>query len=172
MTLIDLRSLYVDADILENEIGLVQSGSNAKVSFTAFPGESFAGSIVSINPLIDIEKKTRRVTVLIDNPANRLIAGMFATVVLDAEILEDRLLVPKEAIVLRDDRPVVFIARENENGELRAVWSYVETGKQNEEFVEIISSKFDLKPGESVVIDNHYTMIHDAKIRKVKRSNG
>ena len=70
--------------------------------------------------------------------------------------------------MLRDQRPVVFIARKSTDGNLRAVWSYVDIGLKNEEYVEILSSRFDLKDGEQVVVSNHYTMIHDALIRIVE----
>lgn len=168
LTLVDLRSIYVDVDILENEAATIGRGSQARVQISAFPDTVFQGEIVALNPIIDAEKKTRRVTVLMQNPAQKVLAGMFVAVQLDVEILHNRLLVPREAIVLRDNRPVVFIARENTAGELRAVWSYVDIGQQNAQFVEIKSSKFNLQPGESVVIDNHYTMIHDAKIRAIE----
>ena len=165
LTLVDLSRLLIDIEVLESEIDFIKLGRKARATFTAFPGETFTGKVVAINPLIDPEKKTRRTTILLDNSDEKLIPGMYAFVKLDARIYPDRLLVPKEAVVLRDQRPVVFIARKNENGELRAVWSYVETGHQNEQFVEILSSKFNLQPGEQVVISNHYTMIHDAKLK-------
>jgi len=168
MTLIDLDRLLVDVDILESEMPLVQVGEKAVVMFTAFPGERFSGKVVSLNPLMDPEKNTRRATVMLANPQHKLIAGMHATVKLDAQIFKDRLLVPKAAVVLRDQRPVVFIARKDAEGQLRAVWSYVEIGRQNEQFVEILSSKFDLKEGERVITSNHYTMIHDARIKIVQ----
>ncbi len=168
LTLVDLSQLLVDIEVLESEISYIKKGRIARASFTAFPGETFTGKVVSINPLIDPKKKTRRATILLDNPDGKLIPGMYAFVKLDARIFTDRLLVPKEAVVLRDQRPVVFIVRKNKDGELRAVWSYVEIGHQNEEYVEIISSKFNLKPGEDVVISNHYTMIHNARL-KIKK---
>lgn len=168
LTLLDLATLYIDIEILESEAPFARVGRHAVASFTAFPGERFEGKVVAVNPIIDSEKKTRRATVLIDNPKQKVIPGMFAFVKLDAEIHIGRLLVPREAVVLRDNRPVVFVARTDANGDLRAVWNYVELGLQNEEYAEILSSRFDLRAGEPVVTSNHYTMIHDALIRIVE----
>lgn len=50
----------------------------------------------------------------------------------------------------------MFIVREG-----LAKWCYVETGLENEAFVEILDSTFDLKPGELVITSGHYTLVHD-----------
>ncbi|MDQ7054431.1 MAG: efflux RND transporter periplasmic adaptor subunit [candidate division KSB1 bacterium] len=163
LTLVDLDSLLMDVDILESELAEVEKGQRAVAQFSAFPGETFPGRVISVNPLVDPERKTRRITVLLPNSERRLLPGMHGTVKLDARIYRNRFLVPREAVVLRDQRPVVFIARKDVEGKWRAVWSYVEIGLQNEEYVEIRSSRFNLKEGEPVIISNHYTMVHDAR---------
>ncbi|MDQ7054222.1 MAG: efflux RND transporter periplasmic adaptor subunit [candidate division KSB1 bacterium] len=168
LTLVDLDSLLIDIDILESEIARVHIGRQAKAFFSAFPGKGFQGRVYSINPVVDAEKKTSRATILLPNPKQMLLPGMHGTVKLDARIYRNRFLVPREAVVLRDQRPVVFIARKDVEGKWRAVWSYVEIGLQNEEYVEIQSSRFNLKEGEPVIISNHYTMVHDARIRLVE----
>lgn len=167
-TLFDLDSLLIDIDVLESQIALVQPGRRAEARFSAFPNEVFKGRVWTVNPVVDQEKKVRRATVLLPNPKHKILPGMHASVRLDARIYPDRLLVPREAVVFRDQRPVVFIARKNQEGKLRAVWSYVELGRQNEDYVEILSSRFNLKEGEQVIISNHYTMVHDAPIRIVE----
>ena len=168
LTLVDLNKLLIDIEILESEMAMVRVGRKAEAMFTAFPGEKFPGTVISVNPLIDPEKKTRKATIQLENRDHKIIPGMYSFVKLETQIYKDRLLVPKEAIVLRDQRPVVFIARKSTDGNLRAVWSYVDIGLKNEEYVEILSSRFDLKDGEQVVVSNHYTMIHDALIRIVE----
>lgn len=168
LTLVDLSKLLVDIEILESDIALVKTGNKATATFTAFPGETFPGEVIAVNPLIDPEKKTRRATVLLDNRERKLIPGMYSFVKFEAEIHKDRLLVPKEAVVLRDQRPVVFVIREDPDGVLRAKWNYIEIGLQNEEYVEILWSKFNIQPGEPVAISNHYTMIHDAVVKVVE----
>ncbi|MFQ5677199.1 MAG: efflux RND transporter periplasmic adaptor subunit, partial [bacterium] len=69
-------------------------------------------------------------------------------------------LVPKEAILIRDQRKLVFIVRDG-----LAKWCYAETGLENDDFVEILSSTFGLKPGEMVITSGHYTLVHDARVK-------
>jgi multidrug efflux pump subunit AcrA (membrane-fusion protein) len=76
------------------------------------------------------------------------------------------LLVPQDAVLIRDDRPLVF-KRDDD----RAKWLYVDIGLQNDEWVEILSvhSGGSLAPGDEVVVSDHLTLAHEAKIKVRKR---
>ncbi len=158
--LVDLSQMEVAVQVLESEIGLVEQGRKAEVTFPAYPGETFHGRVTSINPVVDRESKTVKVAVRLTNPSRRILPGMFAYAKLEAQIFKDRLLVPKEAVLTRDQRKLVFIVRDG-----LAKWCYVETGLENDEFAEILNSSFDLKPGEMVITSGHYTLVHDARVR-------
>jgi HlyD family secretion protein len=161
--LVDLSQVKVAVGVLENEVGFLQPGRKAAVTFPAFPNQVFEGRIETINPVIDPKTRTCRVTVLIPNSQNRIKSGMFAYVKLDAQIFHEKFLVPKPAVLIRDNRKLVFIVREG-----MAKWCYVETGLENEEYIEVLESKFELKPEELVITDGHFTLIHDAPVRVVE----
>ena len=158
--LLDLSRIKVEVQALESDVSLIAVGRKASVTFPAFPGENFHGVITRINPMVDTKTKTMQVTVLLENPERRILPGMFAYANLEAQIFKDRLLVPKAAILIRDQRKLLFIVRDG-----LAKWCYVETGLENEKYVEILSSTFDLKPGELVITSGHYTLVHDARVR-------
>ena len=158
-TLVDLSSLRVEAHILESEVSGIRTGRKAEVRFSAFPLHPCAGLITAVNPLVDPDTKTCRVTVKISNPENRFRDGMFAYVSLEGSIYNERFLVPREAILVRDDRELLFIVRDG-----TAKWSYVDTGLRNENYVEILGSVMGLEPGEPVITRGHYTLIHDAPV--------
>jgi len=168
LTLVNLDTMLVEVEILESEAPQVTMGRNA-ATFAAFPNEIFKGKVVAINPLVDVEKRVRRAVVAIANQDHRLIPGLYAQGKIESQFLTNRLIVPKEAIVLRDQRKVVFVVRsediEGGNGKLLAKWCYVETGAENEEEVEVLSSAFNLQPNEPVVVTNHFTMAHDTPVR-------
>jgi len=169
LTLVNLDTMLIEVEILESEAPQVTMGRNAAATFAAFPNEIFHGKVIAINPLVDIEKRVRRAVVAIPNNDHRLIPGLYAQVKIESQFLTNRLIVPKEAIVLRDQRKVVFVVRsedaEGGNGKLLAKWCYVETGAENEEEVEVLSSAFNLQPNEPVVVTNHFTMAHDTPVR-------
>lgn len=161
-TLIDVSSLVVDVEVLETEIANIQIGRRAEVAVNAFPNEKFIGTVVTINPMVDPKSKTVKVTVeLKDSRPNhwmglKLRPGMFATVKLETEILSNRLLVPKEALLTRDQRNLVFTV---EGGV--AKWHYVEVGEENEKYIEI---KSGIDVNDTIIVQGHYTLAHEAKV--------
>jgi len=183
LTLVNLDTIFIGVEILESEAPQVQMGRSAAATFAAFPQEIFKGRVVALNPLVDAEKRVRLATVAIPNKDHRLLPGLYAQVKIEAQFLRDRLIVPKEAIVLRDQKKVVFIVRvgewesgrvgeggtgregDGETGRFLAKWCYIETGAENEEEVEVLSSAFNLQPGEAVIVTNHFTMAHDTAVR-------
>ncbi len=164
LRLVDLAEVEVDLGVLESEIGLVQEGRRAEVSFVAFPGELFMGQVVSVNPRVDPETKTCRVRVRLSNPQGKLKAGMYAFAKLEGRIFRDRFIVPKEAILVRDNRKLVFIVRDG-----LAKWCYVDTGLEDEYSVEIVGSAFGLQEGEPVITSGHYTLAHDTPVRIIEK---
>jgi RND family efflux transporter MFP subunit len=165
MTLVDLDPIRVQVQVLEGELAHLAPGARAQVRFSAFPDQVFAGEVANINPLVDDQTRTARVTVLVPNPQGRVLPGMYARVEVEAQRIPDRTLVPRSAILERDRRAMLFVY---ENG--RAKWRYVTTGMENEHFVEIREHpETDMvQPGEVVLTAGHFTLTHDATVRLVE----
>jgi HlyD family secretion protein len=157
MLLVDADPIKLRVEVIESEIGQVREGRRAEVRFPAFPDETFSGTIETISPVVDAERKTLSVSVALPNPRHRLKPGMSAQVVLDTEIYTDRLLVPAAAVIYRDDRPVVFVVRDG-----RAQWEYVTKGLENSEWIEILDG---VSAGDVVITSGQFTMAHDTPVR-------
>lgn len=169
MTIVALDPIRVEVQVLESEIAHLTPGRTADVSFAAFPDERFTGRIQTINPIVESGTRTARVTVLVSNPQGRILPGMYARVSLEARRYADRVLVPRSAVLERDRRTMLFVF-EPEGGDGKAKWRYVTTGMQNDSLVEILSQDVEtdsVKPGETVLTEGHYTLIHDARVRLV-----
>ena len=166
MTVVDIDPIRVQVQVLESEIAHLAPGRTASVSFAAFPGEPFTGRIETINPVVESGTRTARVTVLVPNPGGRILPGMYARVSLEARRYDDRVMVPRSAILERDRRTMLFVYEGDERGGL-AKWRYVTTGLQNDSVVEIVpSAETDsVAAGEVVLTEGHYTLIHDARVR-------
>lgn len=169
LSVVDLDPLRVEVQVLEGEVGLLAQGNRARVSFAAFPGETVVGRIEAINPLVERETRTARVTVALPNPAGRILPGMYARVSLEARKLPDRILVPRSAVLERDRRTMLFVF-EGEGDVGLAKWRYVTVGLSNDSLVEIVPNPDTemVEPGERVLTDGHYTLIHDARVRLVE----
>ena len=175
MTIVDLDPIKVEVQVLEAQLGLLSEGRRAEVTFAAFPGETFVGAIETMNPVVDPDTRTGRVTVVIPNPRNRIRPGMYAEVLLDAEALADRVIVPREALLQRSRGggelfPVVFVYEE-QNGVGLSKWRYVNPGRESDTHVEIMREGPEegfVEPGEVVLVDGHHYLAHDTRVRLVE----
>jgi Cu(I)/Ag(I) efflux system membrane fusion protein len=79
----DLRQVWVDAQVFEDQVALVRVGQPASATVPAFPGEVFRGHVEQLAPALDPTTHTLAVRFSLDNPGDRLRPGMLATVALD-----------------------------------------------------------------------------------------
>jgi RND family efflux transporter MFP subunit len=175
-TVVDLSSIDVDVQVLESEMAALNVGRDASVTFTAFPGEHFQAEVVTVNPVVDPVSHVGRATVRLRNPGARILPGMHAEVRVAGRLYEDRVSVPKEAIVERSRREVVFVFEPESEGSStgRAKWRYVTTGLENEEAIEVVPSEDtdELVEGEIVLVGGHTTLTHDAMVRLAEPEGG
>lgn len=157
-TLVNIDRIQVQARVLESEIGKMQVGREVDLKFSAYPGKVFKGKVKAISPVINPEDRTCKVTIDVANPEEEIKPGMHADVEIAAEIYKDRLLVPKDAVLVRTGgRKLAFVVEES-----IAKWRYLEVGLENEDFIEVLDG---VKEGEVVCVDGHLTLAHDAKVR-------
>jgi RND family efflux transporter MFP subunit len=159
-SLVNNIELEAVVGVLEADIGHLKSGGRALLVLTAL-GDTLETRVGVISPQFDRSTRTCDVILPISNARGRIRPGMFVRAIIAGETLENRLLVPREAILTRDGRPLLFKA-END----RAMWLYVELGRQNDTLVEIkqVLQGGSLNEGDLVVVSNHLTLSHEAKI--------
>jgi RND family efflux transporter MFP subunit len=79
-TLVDLKTLEVEADVNEGSIGQLHEGQPAEVTVDAFQGQKWKGVLRQIIPTADRAKASVKVKVAIIDPAERLLPEMSASV--------------------------------------------------------------------------------------------
>ena len=85
----DLDPIWLYLNIYEFDVSWVRFGQTVDVQLEAFPGESFAGSIMFIDPFLDDATRTIRVRVNIKNPDRLLKPQMFATATIHVRLRPD-----------------------------------------------------------------------------------
>ncbi len=122
-TLIDDSRYLVRFNVLETEYGLVSVGQPVYVSPFVDPELVLTGSIVSINPSVD---QFGQIAVTAQLPgSDRLMDGMNVRITVNNRI-PDQLVVPKSAVVIRDNMEVVFRYVDG-----KSQWVYVNVLKSN-----------------------------------------
>lgn len=152
--ILDLSTMHLVFHLLETEMMGVQTGQQVELTPFAMPGESFTGKVTSINPAVD-DKGMVRITATVPNPGHRLMDGMNARVLLKNAV-PNSLVIPKEAVLYRQNRQVVFIY---ENG--KAIWKYVKTGHENSTHVTITEG---LEEGMEVIVENNLNLAHESNV--------
>ncbi len=160
-TLVDNVNIEAEVGVLEGDVGKIASGGTAILVVPAL-SDTFSVTVDVVSPQFDRETRTCRVLLRVKNDDGRMRPGMFARSLIAGERFEDRLLVPREAILTRDDRPLLFKVEGD-----RAKWLYVELGESNDQLVAVRSvlQGGTLDPGDRVVVSEHLTLAHDAKVK-------
>ncbi|MBD3223751.1 MAG: efflux RND transporter periplasmic adaptor subunit, partial [Caldithrix sp.] len=158
--LYDLSKIKLEVSVLENEAPLVLTGAKCTARFPALNGRSVTGKVYEKNTVLNKEQHTLRVGILLQDGAQGILPGMSAEVEITARAYEETLLVPKEAVLERDERNLVFVVRDSV-----ANWCYITPGKRNNRYVQVLDSEFNLKAGEPVIIDGHFNLAHGAKVQ-------
>lgn len=161
MQLLALDPLLLEVSILESELRLLHVGAQATIALHAYPDDQFAGAVKAISPVVDSESGTCRILIQMDNPDQRIKPGMFAQLEIGIKAFQQRLLIPRDALLIRDDRKLVFVHQDG-----LAQWRYVKTGLENNDFIEITKG---LEAGEELIVSGHYNLAHDAKVVVVQR---
>jgi membrane fusion protein, heavy metal efflux system len=140
----DLSTVWVLADVYEDQLASVRPGAEVTIRTPAYPSEPFSARVDRIGPTVDPNKRTAAVRCVVSNGDGRLKPGMFASVKLQTAV-ERVLLVPASAIVASGDRRTVFVETEPDTYRERVV----ETGDRLSDSVVVRSG---LREGERVVV--------------------
>ena len=149
-------SIWVDAEVYQNEISYLYQTPEIIIQFNALPNETFSGKIIQNPPAMDENKKVAAVRIMVKNLDGKIKPGMMATVSIKRN-QKKTLVIPKSAIVL---------------GKLNSVWietasgmfenRMIETGIENKTEVEILKG---IKQGDIVVSSGGY-LLNSAYILK------
>ena len=160
LTLINDAIFEVEFYIIESELVDVTKNSSVVVSPFA-SSKKYNGIITSINPKVE-KNGTILVKANVKNDGS-LIEGMNVKVFIEKDIL-NQFVVPKSAVVLRDNQEVLFKVV---NG--RAYWNYILTTYENSEFYAVIpnpdKSSASLQEGDTIIVSDNLNLAHDSEIK-------
>jgi len=146
MIVADLSTVWLTANVQEKDIRRVLQGDEADATFTAYPGETFTGSVLFVGDLLDPETRTIKVRVSFKNDDFRLKPGMFATVGFRGKPTPE-LVVPTTAVVVNGEKSSVYVELTPWTFEKRQV----EVGQQ---FGDRIAISSGLSAGTRIVASN------------------
>jgi HlyD family secretion protein len=140
---VDITLVRLVANVVEKDLKQLESGNSANVQVDAFPGETFAGRIARVSPVLDPATRTAPIEIEIPNPTFRLKPGMYARVGITTHTKKNALVLPANAVIDLGGRRGVFQLQNNV-----AVFRTVQVGTEKGDVVEILAG---VKEGEEVI---------------------
>ena len=145
--------MYVEFPVMESEYGFVTRGMPVILVPFIDNAISIDGRITQINPQADDNGMVNIRAEFRNN--GRLIDGMNVRVLIRKPEL-NKLAVPKEALVIRQGRDVIFIREDS-----LAIWKYVTIESENSSMVSISEG---LTPGDRVIVTGNTNLAHETKV--------
>jgi Cu(I)/Ag(I) efflux system membrane fusion protein len=154
----DLSSVWVVADVFEQDIAQVRTGAVAKVRINAYPDKVFEGRVTYVYPTLNAETRTVPVRVELANPGQLLKPAMFAQVEVPVGGKGQVVTVPASAVIDSGTRQIVLIAR----GEGRFEPREVKLGARSDTHLEVLSG---VKAGEEVVVAANFLIDAESNLK-------
>ncbi|NOY38319.1 MAG: HlyD family efflux transporter periplasmic adaptor subunit [Chlorobi bacterium] len=159
----DLSTVWAYLQIYRKDLPSIHPGQPVMIiAETGSP--KVKGTIDYISPIINEETRTATARVVLRNSGYQWKPGMFITGKVTVSGSYVKILIPKTAIEMLDDKPVVFIRK----GE-RFYPSKIVTGKENNEFVEVLDG---LKEGQVYAARHAFTLKAELQKREFGEGHG
>lgn len=160
----DLSTVWLIADVFEQDLGSLRQDQNAKITVNAYPNDTFTGKVDFIYPTVSKDTRTGRVRVVIPNPDGRLKTDMYANVEFAAAIGAGQVLtVPDSAIIDDGTRQLVLVERGEGTYEPRGV----KLGAKGEGYYAV---RDGLTVGERVVVAANFLIDAESNLRAALKS--
>ena len=110
VTISDLSTVWVSADVPEDQLRYVHLGSPVEITINSYPGEVFQAKVMRIGDTEDPQTRTIKVRAFLPNPQGRFRPDMFASIRLKQGAV-DLPVIPRGALLESEGKTTVFIER-------------------------------------------------------------
>ena len=143
LQLVNLRQLRLVVPVPEAYTAALDRGLTVSFSVSAFPGDTFRGTVARIARTVDVTTRTMAVELDVENVDGRLVPGAFCQVRWPVRRTVPSNFVPTASVASTTDRTFVIRIRDG-----RTEWVDVTTGLTSGALVEVFG---DVKAGDEIV---------------------
>jgi RND family efflux transporter MFP subunit len=154
---VDLSTVWVEANVHEQDMAAIRIGQVATMTLDAYPGESFTGRAAYIHTAVDEATRTLKVRFQFANGRGRLRPGMYANLDLRGAS-STGLTVPADAVLDSGGQRVVFVAQ----GDGYFTPRPVKIGRRLGDAIEVVDG---LKEGEQVATGATFFLDSESQLR-------
>lgn len=157
LRLADVSRVWVDAQIYEFELPLIQTGAPATVTLPHESNRAFSGRIAYVYPYLQNDTRTARARIELDNAQGLLRPDMYVQVNIKVN-LGPRLVVPEQAVLYAGDARLVFV----DLGDGRLAPRRVKVGVRTSDRIEILDG---LQAKDVVVTAANFLIASESKLK-------
>ncbi len=154
----DLSSVWVVAEVSEQDIGQLRLGSAAQIKVDAYPERIFDGKVDFIYPTLNSATRTLQVRIQVANPKTLLKPAMFANATIAVGKGSKVLAVPASAVIDSGKRQVVLVRLAEGRFEPRTV----SLGNRSADYTEVLSG---VAEGEQVVTSANFLIDSESNLK-------
>lgn len=158
MSLADLSSVWLLAEVFESQADWVRVGQSADVTLSYLPGREWEGKVEYIYPSLDPKTRTLKVRLRFENKDESLKPNMFAKVAIYGGAKRDVISIPREALIRTGNDQRVILSIGEGRFQAREVTAGIESG----EFIEIVKG---IKEGDRVVTSGQFLIDSEASLK-------
>jgi len=144
VTISDLGTVWVLADVYEQDLKLIQTGTTVHVRVPAYPDQSFDGTVAHVGDVLDPTSHTVKLRCVVPNPDGRLKPEMFAKIDLVGTGGGKAIYIPSKAVLTDSEHARVIVDTGGGTFKMRVV----SVGPDTDGKVRVLSG---LKAGERIV---------------------
>jgi Cu(I)/Ag(I) efflux system membrane fusion protein len=156
----DLSTVWVEADVYEQQLQSVKIGDRVEIMAAAIPGRTFTGKVSFIVPVLEGATRTARVRVELPNRGLQLKPDMYVNARILGAPAPPHIMVPASAVVDRGQKQFVWVETQPGTFEPRPVT----TGGRHGESIVISTG---LNAGDNVVVEGGFLLDSEAQLRGI-----
>jgi Cu(I)/Ag(I) efflux system membrane fusion protein len=158
LTITEIGSLWVIAEVPESQAAWVQPGTVAELRLPSLPGETMAGRVEYVYPELNMETRTLRARIVLERVAAGIRPNMLANVTLVGDAGEPAVMIPRGALIRSGSEDRVVVALGDGRFAPRRVVAGPESGDR-------IVIREGLADGEQVVVAGQFLLDSEANLR-------
>nr|WP_319398453.1 efflux RND transporter periplasmic adaptor subunit [uncultured Carboxylicivirga sp.] len=160
--MMEYTTMVMDLSMPENLMGHVKIGQPVNIMNYSLPNDTLKGKISELSPAIDVDARTFKGRINVDNKQSLLKPGMFVKAEIVVDHRDSALVIPKDVILTEGNRKLVYVAKKEVAEKI-----YIRTGIETLSEVEVIGK--ELNENDRLIVKGFETLRNRSKINIVKK---
>ncbi len=157
----DLSKVWLEFEVYEQDLSLVRPGVRVRYGAQGLGDERLSGTVSWVDPILDVDRRTARVRVEVNNGEGRWLPGMLLSGIIEVPMGREQVVVPESAVLWTGRRSVVYTAADD-SGDPVFTFKEVVLGDRVGDNRIVTSG---LEPGQRVVTNGAFKIDAEFQLR-------